>query len=89
MTLTEIMMNLGPSKPVYPELEKCVSVVLSIKMKQSILPNNTVQLPTKGPQIKFYKIIILNKKDMCPKTFVFKYITKYKIRKTFNRLLLT
>ena len=87
MTLTEIMMNLIPSKPVHPELEKCVSAVLRIKMKQSILPNNTVQLPTKGPQVKLYKIIILNKRDMCPKTFVFKYIAKYKIRKSFNSLL--
>ena len=78
MTLTEIMMNLSPSKPVHPELEKCVSAVLSIKMKQSILPNNTVQLPTKGPQVKFYKIIIINKRDMCQKpSFLNIYIYIY------------
>ena len=51
MTLEDIM-NLSPSKPVPRIIEQCVTHVVNIKMKQSILPNQTIQLPTKGPQVK-------------------------------------
>ena len=48
---TEDILKLSPSKPVPKEIEKCISHVISVKMKQSSLPNNTVQLATKGPPV--------------------------------------
>ena len=48
------ILQLTPSKEIPPEVEKLVSHVVSIKMKQSTLPNNTIQLPTKGPQVRNY-----------------------------------
>ena len=49
---TSAILNLTPSKTIPPEVERIVSHVVNIKMKQSSLPNNTIQLPTKGPQVR-------------------------------------
>ena len=57
MTLEDIM-NLSPSKPVPRIIEQCFTHVVNIKIKQSMLPNQTIQLPTKGPQVK--QILVQN-----------------------------
>jgi hypothetical protein len=50
--------NLSPSKPIPAKIAEFVSKVISIKIKQSTLPNNTVQLPTKGSQVSTHTIYI-------------------------------
>ena len=46
---TEDILKLDPEKPISQCVEKALSHVLSIKMKQSELPNKSVQLATVGP----------------------------------------
>jgi hypothetical protein len=53
-TLTDIL-KLSPSKPIPKIIEQCLSHVIHIKMLQSSMPNNSVQLATKGPQVIFIK----------------------------------
>ena len=50
MTASDIL-SLSPSKPIPSIVDQCISHVMNIKIKQSDLPNHTVQLPTKGPQV--------------------------------------
>ena len=52
--LTDIL-KLSPSKPIPKIVEQCLSHVIHIKMLQSSMPNNSVQLATKGPQVIFLK----------------------------------
>ena len=44
------VMELDPSKPIPPSLDKAICHVISIKMKQSTLLNNSVQFSSGGPQ---------------------------------------
>ena len=46
----EDVMELDPSKPIPPSLDKAICHVISIKMKQSTLLNNSVQFSSGGPQ---------------------------------------
>ena len=46
------ILKLTPSKTIPPEVEKMVSHVVKLKMMQSTLPNNTIQLPSGGPQVR-------------------------------------
>ena len=46
---TEDILKLDPGKPIPQSVEKALSHVLSLKMKQSELPNKSVQLATAGP----------------------------------------
>ena len=55
MTPEEIL-KLSPSKPIPGIIEEFIAHVVNIKMKQSTLPNQTIQLPTKGPQVKYFSI---------------------------------
>ena len=48
---TNDILNLSPPKPVPHIIEECLSHVMSIKIKQSKLPNNTVKLTTQGSQV--------------------------------------
>lgn len=50
MTLSDIL-KLNPSKPVPTIIEKCMTYLVGIKIKQSTLPNQTIQFATKGPQV--------------------------------------
>ena len=43
-------MELDPSKPIPPSLDKSICHVISIKMKQSTFLNNSVQFSSGGPQ---------------------------------------
>ena len=52
--ITNDILQLTPSKTIPAHVEKLVSHVISIKIKQSKLANSTVQLPTKGPQVCKY-----------------------------------
>ena len=45
----EVVMELDPSNPIPPSLDKA-TYVISIKMKQSTLLNNSVQFSSGGPQ---------------------------------------
>ena len=46
---TEDILKLDPGKPIPQCVEKALSHVISIQMKQSKLPNKSVQLSTTGP----------------------------------------
>ena len=46
----EDVMQLDPHKPIPPSLDKAICHVISIKMKQSTLLNNSVQFNSGGPQ---------------------------------------
>ena len=46
----EDVMELDPSKPIPPSLDKAICHVISIKMKQSTLLNNSVQFSSGGPR---------------------------------------
>ena len=47
----EDVMELDPSKPIPPSMNKAICHVISIKMKQSTLLTNSVQLSSGGPAI--------------------------------------
>ena len=51
VTTVDDILNLDPNKPVPSSVEKALSHVLSIKMRQSELPNKTVMLETAGRQL--------------------------------------
>ena len=44
------MMKLDPRKPIPPKIEEAVANVINMKMKNSSLPNNSIQLNTGGSQ---------------------------------------
>lgn len=50
MTPNDIL-KLSPSKPVPTIIEKCMTHLVGIKIKQSTLPNQTIQFAIKGPQV--------------------------------------
>ena len=50
MTASDIL-SLSPCKPIPSIVDQCISHVMNIKINKSELPNHTVQLPTKGPQV--------------------------------------
>ena len=52
-TTLEDVMSLDPNQIIPANIEKCMTHLVSIKMKQSTLPNSTIQLKTKRPQVKF------------------------------------
>ena len=43
------LLKLDASKPIPPDIEKCVSHIMNIKMKQSTLPNRTIVIVSAGP----------------------------------------
>ena len=43
------LLKLDASKPIPPDIEKCVSHIMNIKMKQSTLPNRTIGIVSAGP----------------------------------------
>ena len=49
----------SPSKPIPQNVMNFVGHIVGMQMKQSSLPNNTIQLPSGGPTVKF-NIIIYN-----------------------------
>jgi len=58
MTISDIM-QLSPSKKLPSEIDRCISHVVGIKMKQSELANNTIQLGTDGPQVIYFQILLI------------------------------
>ena len=44
------MMKLDCTKPIPPSVEKAISRVISLKVKHSQLPNNSIQINSGGPQ---------------------------------------
>ena len=62
ITVDDIL-KFDPSKPVPSSVVKALSYVLTIKMKQSDLPNNTVKLATSGPQPLTVTPIAVARKD--------------------------
>ena len=50
MLNVEDIMSLDESKPTPPSIEKAVSHVISIKTKQSLLPNKSNKIDTGGSQ---------------------------------------
>ena len=46
----EDIISLDESKPIPPSIEKAVSHVILIKMKQSLLPNMSIKIDTGGSQ---------------------------------------
>ena len=47
---TQDILNHSPSKPLPKVMEECAYHIINIKMKNSDMPNQTIQFPTKGPQ---------------------------------------
>lgn len=56
------VMELDPSKPLPKHVEHAFSHIMAIKMKQSSLPNNSVQVATAGSQTLTFTPITLAKK---------------------------
>lgn len=52
------ILNLSPSKPVPRDVEECVTHIVGIKMKQSSLPNKTIQLPTGSSRVKYKQLLL-------------------------------
>ena len=63
MITVDVILKLDPSKPVPSSVVKALSYVLTIKMNQSDLPNNTVRLATSGPQPLTVTPIAVARKD--------------------------
>ena len=46
------ILNMRPSKPVPIDVDECINHIVGIKMKQSLLPNHTIQLPTGSSRVQ-------------------------------------
>ena len=57
------MMKLDPRKPIPPKIEEAVANVINMKMKNSSLPNNSIQLNTGGSQPLTLTPISVARKD--------------------------
>ena len=56
-------MKLDPRKPIPPKIEVAVANVINMKMKNSSLPNNSIQLNTGGSQRLTLTPISVARKD--------------------------
>ena len=65
ITSVEDVMSLDDKKPIPPHVEKMMSHLLAIKVKQSTLPNNTIQVESGGPQPLTLTPISVAKNDSC------------------------
>ena len=62
MLTTGDIMTLSPSKPVPKKVAECVGHVLKIQMHQSDMPNNSVQIPSGGPQVRNNESLVVEAK---------------------------
>ena len=77
------IMNLDESRPVPPEVEKALTHVMNIKMKQSPLPNNSVQLKTNSSAPLTVTPITFARKDS---TTVTKKTVRYRTKESMKLL---
>ena len=61
-------MSLDGKNPIPPHVEKMMSHLLAIKVKQSTLANNTIQVQSGGPQPLTLTPISIARKDSCSVT---------------------
>ena len=57
------MMKLDCTKPIPPSVEKAISHVISLKVKHSQLPNNSIQINSGGPQLLTLTTIAVPRKE--------------------------